>query len=159
MNSSVPASLTASMNGRPMFPTASARLPASRRISVTSEVTVVFPFVPVIAMTGTLASENASSISATILAWSATVKMGWEGGTPGERTTSPTRAASSASCALEGRRTSWTPSSVAAFSVTSLTSPSSTAITDWPRSRSARAAACPVTAKPSTSTSRIGALT
>ena len=57
------ASATASINGRPMFPAVSARTPEAMSMAAVSDVTVVFPFVPVTPTIGTRARSAARSIS------------------------------------------------------------------------------------------------
>src|SRR4051794_34271962 len=75
---------TASTNGRPMLPAATARFPDSTSIAATNVVTVVLPLVPVMATIGIVARRAASSISLTSStpAESAMAYTGCDTGTP-----------------------------------------------------------------------------
>ena len=68
-----------SSKGRPMFPAATVRTPDALSMAVISIVTVLFPFVPVTAMTGTDAASSPRSMSPRTVtpAASAATNAGW----------------------------------------------------------------------------------
>src|SRR5881296_448207 len=146
-----------STSGRPMFPAASARRPATRSRCATSAVVVVLPLVPVIAIKRVPVPAKAwkpRSISERIgtRASRAAASGGASGGTPGETIT----AAASRICARSWRPTSSaTPRSVRSVSSASPPygwSDASLAYTRTPSRASSRVAATPLFPSPMTAT-------
>src|SRR4051794_14006228 len=138
------------MTDTPTLPTASARSPAARRIDSSIRTVVVLPFVPVItsqpAAPGLRSRHaNSSSPSTSMPRSAASANSGLVGSHPGEVTTSavPAGSRSSSPANTAPRATSSSTPSGRARSVRT---------TRAPRSSSARAAACPASRAPQTTT-------
>ena len=116
-------------------------------------VTVVFPFVPVMAMTGTRRNRKASSISLTtgMPRFSASRSSGLKGGTPGEGTmrSMPSTIAGSAPPV---RMRSERPARAPRASCSSVCGFSSVTVTTAPLAAAKRAVAIPVLPRPMTRT-------